>query len=155
MDMSFRMVGAITAGLFVILILIVSGQVFWRYVLQSPIFWAEEFARILYVWMIMMALIISTKEGSQASVDLITKFIFRKNIGKVFAALFVHICEFFFSIFLVIYGFKLSHFVSEQVFPALDISYSIQYLAVPVSGIFLVLISIVKCVDSIQNKVRR
>jgi len=144
-----RIVYTLTFLLFTVLICIVFAQVFWRYALQSPIFWAEEFARILYVWMIMLALVISMDEGSQASVDLLTKKLFCSRGGRISADLFVNMCMLLFSIVLVIYGFRLSHFVAEQVFPALDISYSVQYLAVPVSSTFLVLIFFTKILHTI------
>jgi TRAP-type C4-dicarboxylate transport system permease small subunit len=141
-----------TCILFAVLILVVFGQVFWRYVLQSPLFWAEEFARILFIWLIMLALVISLHEGSQASVDFFTKLVFRNRLSKAFSSIFVHFSVLFFSLFLLIYGFKLSFFVREQVFPALEISYSIQYLAVPISSIFLVLISAMKILDAIPRQ---
>ena len=140
--------------LFTILILIVFAQVFWRYVLQSPIFWAEEFARILFIWLVMLALVISMDEGSQASIDVLTKLMFTGKNGLMVISLFINVCVLVFSGILVGYGFNLSFFVYGQVFPALDIPYTVQYIAVPVSGIFLILVGIKGIFDAFRIPVQ-
>ena len=75
-----RMLGGIdwVAALLVILIMagmvvVVSTQVFLRYVLNLSLDWAEEISRLLFVWSIFLAIPLGIKSGSHLSVVLLTE----------------------------------------------------------------------------------
>lgn len=127
---------------FIALIVIVAAQVFWRYVFRDPIFWAEEFARILFVWLIMMSLIISYEEGSQATVEVFVKILFPTGKHALRIEKIIHWLVAVFCFFLVWKGVELTKFVYFQTFSALDVTYSIQYAAVPICSFFVVLVCI-------------
>lgn len=66
------------AALLVILIMagmvvVVSAQVFLRYVLNLSLDWAEEISRLLFVWSIFIAIPLGIKRGAHLSVVLLTE----------------------------------------------------------------------------------
>jgi TRAP-type transport system small permease protein len=66
------------AALLVILIMagmvvVVSTQVFLRYVLNLSLDWAEEISRLLFVWSIFLAIPLGIKRGSHLSIVLLTE----------------------------------------------------------------------------------
>ena len=38
-----------------LLLIVMSAQVLWRYVFNDPIYWSEELARYLFVWLTFLA----------------------------------------------------------------------------------------------------
>lgn len=47
-------------------------QVFFRYVLNSPLIWSEECARYTFVWIVMLGLGYNVRTGNNISVSLLT-----------------------------------------------------------------------------------
>ncbi|WP_022870147.1 TRAP transporter small permease [Yaniella halotolerans] len=60
----------IAVALAILILAIMVTQVFFRYVLEDPIMWAEELARYSYVWMVFLAAIFVTAEHSHVTVTL-------------------------------------------------------------------------------------
>lgn len=52
-----RIVEAITLVEFIAMVIIVLLQVFFRYVLKLSVPWTEEFARVLYIWVIFLGIV--------------------------------------------------------------------------------------------------
>jgi len=62
----------------VLLLVVTSAQVFWRYVFNNPIIWAEEFARINFVWLTFLTGCIAFQQGKHMAVDLLPPYLRRK-----------------------------------------------------------------------------
>ncbi|HHX36360.1 MAG TPA: TRAP transporter small permease subunit, partial [Clostridiaceae bacterium] len=56
-----------------VMAIIVAIQVIWRYFLNSPLVWAEEFARYCLVWISFLGSAVALKEGKLAAVDIFVK----------------------------------------------------------------------------------
>ncbi len=57
------LVKACSVTIFVIMMGAMVVQVIFRYLLNSPIVWIEEFARFMFIWMIYLGAIISMEQG--------------------------------------------------------------------------------------------
>jgi TRAP-type transport system small permease protein len=55
------------------MVVVVSAQVFLRYVMNLSLDWAEEISRLLFVWSIFLAIPLGIKRGSHLSVVLLTE----------------------------------------------------------------------------------
>ncbi len=55
--------------LFLLIIACVSLQVFYRYVLNSPLTWSEELARLAFMWMLFLGLCLAEKDNIHIAVD--------------------------------------------------------------------------------------
>lgn len=55
--------------LFIVIIVCVSLQVFFRYLLNDPLIWSEEVARLSFLWMVFLGLGIAERDHSHIAVD--------------------------------------------------------------------------------------
>jgi len=49
-------------------------QVFFRYVVQAPLFWSEELARFLLIWSVFAGATFAFRHRTHMSIDLILRF---------------------------------------------------------------------------------
>ncbi len=139
-----------------ILVIDVVWGVFTRYVLghQSP--WTEELARLLLIWVSLLGASIGFIRKSHLGVDyFVNKLNERwRDIGQIIVYLLVAI----FAYFVLIYGgsrLVSSALRNSQPTPALNLQMGYVYLAVPISGFFIVIFSIeniIETVNSLLNK---
>lgn len=59
-------------GLVAVIILVVSAQVFLRYLFNSSIGWADEVSRLAFVWSIFMAIPLCVREGLHIGLQIVT-----------------------------------------------------------------------------------
>jgi TRAP-type C4-dicarboxylate transport system permease small subunit len=55
--------------LFTIIIVCVSLQVFYRYILNDPLTWSEELARFSFMWMVFLGLGLAERDNQHIAVD--------------------------------------------------------------------------------------
>ena len=60
----------LTAGMLVVMLVIVMMQVVFRYLLNNPIGWAEEVSKTLMVWSAFLLAPVAYREGINVSIDL-------------------------------------------------------------------------------------
>ena len=63
---------AAVVGLFFAMTVTVLIQVFFRFVLQSPLRWTEELARYLMIWLVLLASSIAMRNRAHLQVDVLT-----------------------------------------------------------------------------------
>lgn len=63
---------AVVVILFLAMTVTVLIQVFFRFVLQSPLRWTEEMARYLMIWLVLMASAVAMRNKSHLQVDVLT-----------------------------------------------------------------------------------
>ena len=124
-------------GLGLLMIGVVATQVFFRYVLNYSLFWSEELARYLLVWLTFLGATVAYRRRAHPRIDLFTTRLkprFRRitTIGAHCVAMA------FFSV-LIVYGAQFTYFVRLQISPALQIPKWTVMLVLPLSGIILLL----------------
>lgn len=115
-------------------------QVASRYLLGNPPSWTEELARYLQVWLVLLAAPICLARGMHLSVDYLTPKLPAGPRFLVRTAVLIGIAMF--SLVLAVYGVRLLRVAALQVSPALGISMVWPYLAVPVSGAMMTVVSV-------------
>jgi TRAP-type C4-dicarboxylate transport system permease small subunit len=139
-----------------ILVIDVVWGVFTRYVLghQSPL--TEELARMLLIWVSLLGASVAFIRKSHLGVDYFVNKLNEqwRNIGQIVVYLLVAV---FAGIVLVYGGCRLvySAYLNGQPSPALGWEMYKIYLAVPISGFFIVIFSIetiIETVNSLLNK---
>lgn len=116
---------------------IVAVQVFSRYVLNHSLFWSEELARLLLIWLTFLGATVAYYHQAHPGVD----GLFRRLPGswQICAALTVHLAEMALFLVMIVSGAEFAWFVKRQITPALNLSKWVVMAVVPVSGgIFLV-----------------
>ncbi len=126
-----------------VLVLDVVWQVFTRYVLKNPSSWTEEFATFLMIWVGMLGASVALNRGAHLGIDyFVSKLSAKKTL---YVALFAFAVVAAFSLLvLVVGGIQLVSVTLQkgQVSPALGLQMGYVYLAVPISGFFLVFYSV-------------
>jgi TRAP-type C4-dicarboxylate transport system permease small subunit len=133
-----------------VLVLDVVWQVFSRYVLKDPSSWTEELATFLMIWVALLGACVALNRGAHLGIDyFVSKFSARK---RLYTELFVFACIAAFSASVMLLGgIRLARltFRLGQVSPAMGLKMGYVYLAVPISGFFLVLYSVELMIDRI------
>ncbi|MFW6029477.1 MAG: TRAP transporter small permease [Halanaerobiales bacterium] len=125
--------------IFFILTTIVLLQIFFRYVLSESIFWSEEAARYLLIWLVMIA---AAHEMSYAEHIKVTFFREKLSLNyKIYKLINIIIYLVLLFVLLVFLksSYELATRVSRQSSPALRISMLWPYLALPIGGFFMIL----------------
>ena len=130
--------------------LLVAVQVFFRYVLNHSIFWSEELARFLLVWLTFLGATVVYYRGVHASVDFLYE---RLGAGSKRAMnILVHLASLSFFVVMIIYGWQFAHFVRLQVTAALVLPKWIPHGILPLSGAILSFHALVFLWREIKNK---
>ncbi len=126
-----------------ILVLDVIWQVFTRFVLNNPSSWTEELAIILLIWVSLLGASVGFLRFSHLGVDYFVKKLSERN--RAVTDMVVYVLIAFFAGYVMIYGgykIVLMTLMFEQRSAALGIKMGYVYLALPISGFFIVLFSV-------------
>ena len=85
--------------LLVLVIASITTQVFFRYVLRTPLIWIEEVTRIFFIWMIFMGSIVAHSKMAHPRVEFFTEKFF-PDFTKIFIKILLNAS---------IMGFSCSH----------------------------------------------
>lgn len=135
-DIIYRILLEYAKLVLLVIVVIVSAQVFSRKVLNTSIRWSEEVALLLMVWMAFISMAI----GVEKDLHIAIVMFFNKFPKKVqFVITKVNtIATLFFGIILVVYGSRLVASTMSSTLPATQWPAGILYLMMPVSGVFIV-----------------
>lgn len=109
-----------------------------RYIFPGQSTWTEELARLLLVWVGMLASAFAYGEKAHLSIDLMTMKL-HKDARRI-AAVSAGIACFFFAVYVMIWGgiqLTTERFHAQQVLPALQVSRGWVYLSVPIAGLLI------------------
>ena len=62
----------VTSVIFCSMMIVVTAQIVMRYALNSPLFWSEEFARYVYVWLVFIGSAYCVTQDKHVAVTLVT-----------------------------------------------------------------------------------
>lgn len=122
-------VSVLTLAAYLVVVLL---QVFYRYVLNDSIFWAEEFVRASMVWGVMLASALVAAQRGHIRVELLESWLpaaGRRAVGFVANALTLAFC-----LILAYAGIELVERTWFQRSPMLDIPKWWVYVAIPVGA---------------------
>lgn len=107
-------------------------QVFFRFVVKSPLTWSEELIRYIFVWTTFLGVPVGVDRDGHASFDVLGKRVPQeyKSWYKIFLLLLAGIM---FVVFIVL-GIPFSMKNLAQLTPAMHIPYAYVIAAVPTGG---------------------
>ena len=121
---------------------IVALQVFCRYGLNRSLFWSEELARYLMVWLTFLGATTAYRRRMHPGVDVLTARM-PPGLRRGFALL-VHLISITFFSAMVVCGVEFAHFVRLQISPALGLPKWIVLGAIPVAGTVLLFHALIR-----------
>jgi TRAP-type C4-dicarboxylate transport system permease small subunit len=122
---------------FIFMIIISFLQVFFRYVLNSPLFASEEIARLFAVWLTFLGSSVAIRYREHISVD-IAYIRVSPKVQRIFDLL-TDIFLFVFHVFLIVEGTKLSYMFRKFESHALRFSMSFFFSALPITACFILI----------------
>ncbi|CAH0189825.1 TRAP transporter small permease [Peribacillus sp. Bi134] len=154
---------------FIIAFLSTVYQVFSRFILQSMMLkkalpmvdfsifnltWIEELIRYLFVWIVFLGIGIVYKSKGHAQVEILHHYLPEIFKNKLLA--FIEIVNSFLFLFLIVYGWSILKFTSQQISPSLGINMTFIYGAVLICSLTCLIHSSVHLLGlvSIKNVIK-
>lgn len=134
-----------------ILVIDVLWQVFTRFILKNPSSWTEELATFLLIWVALLGAAVALGRGAHLGIDYFVNRLPERT--RLWTEVFVFCCIAAFSLLVMVLGgtdLVLTTFRRHQISPALHLDMGYVYLAVPISGCFLTLYSVIGLVERLS-----
>ncbi len=129
---------------------IVVVQVFARYVLNHSLFWSEELARYLLVWLTFMGASVAYHKGVHPGVDVC--FARLSICWQRVATVGIHMVSLLLFGVMVVKGAAFAWFVRFQISPALSLPKWVLMGIVPLAGVVLMVHGVRFLLDAIQGE---
>ena len=140
----------IATALFFLILILTFASVFFRYILNDSIIWAEEVIRYTFIWMFFLCMPEATRTGAHIALDLFPARL--KGKPKTIVNTLIEILNITFLAMIVFYGMKITMINMSQSSAALRIPYGCVYLALPVGGALMLFFSVYRMVRILRNK---
>lgn len=105
-------------------------QVFFRYVMNSPLYWSEEIARYAFVWLVFIGAAIASKRGTHIGVDYFVMHL--PELPKKFLAIFVNLLVLAFIAYVIYMSMGVIKSNMTQLSPAIRIPMGYVFMAIPI-----------------------
>lgn len=116
---------------------VVAVQVFFRYGLNQSLFWSEELARYLLVWLSFLGASVAYRRKAHPGIDLLQAKM-PATLQRL-SAITVHLASLALFIVMIVYGYRFAYFVRLQISPALYLPKWIVFSIIPISGFILMI----------------
>lgn len=117
--------------------LIVANQVFFRYALNQSLFWSEELARYLLVWLTFLGATVAYRRKVHPGIDVL--FTRMAPAVQKASAVLTHVASMALFAVMILYGYQFAYFVRLQISPALYLPKWIILSIIPLSGVILMI----------------
>ena len=129
---------------------IVAVQVFFRYGLNQSLFWSEELARYLLVWLTFLGASCAYYRNAHPGVDIVYSRMPPQLRQK--CTLLIHGVSIGLFAVMIVYGYQFAHFVRLQTTPALQLPKWLVFAIIPISGSILLIHGISFLIDSMRGR---
>ena len=138
-----KQISLFVVALMILLSILLSVSVFYRYVLNDSIYWSNEVARYMLVYIVFLGATMAHKHKSHIRIDIILGSLSHKNkkyIEMLIGGLFI-----FFWILVLMGSLKLLPLFLMQKTATLEIPFAYPFAALPISACIWILY----CADDI------
>ena len=152
LDCSLEVLVMVVVGVLVVDVL---WQVFTRFILKNPSTWTEELAVFMLIWVSLLGAAVALNRGAHLGIDYFVGKLSRRK--KLYTEIFVFLCISTFSLCVMVIGgidLVAGTLQLQQESPALQVKVGYVYLAIPISGFFLVLYSVIALVERLAELFR-
>jgi len=124
--------------------------VFFRYVLSSPIFWADELSLYLFCWATFLGASLAVKRSDMAAVTFLLNRLSER--GRILGSLVIQLSILFFAVVMGYYStvWIMSPSVMNLLSPALSMKMWKLYLIVPISMLCMAIFTVEHMVHQLQ-----
>lgn len=144
-----RQISLFVVLLMMLLSLLLSVSVFYRYVLNDSIYWSNEVARYLLVYIVFFGATMAHKHKAHIRIDIVLGILSNKN--KKSLEIMIGVLFLFFWVLVVVGSIKLLPLFAMQKTATLEIPFVYPFAALPLSA----LIWISYCIDDIFKELMK
>ncbi len=130
----------ITLILLTVLLLVVGGQVFSRYLLNHSLFWSEELARYLFVWLVFLSAAMVLRRDGHIQVSFFVERL-RPGVRRAIAIL-VNLLLLWFAATILVQSIRLAGMVWTVPTAAMEIPWTLVYLGIVLGMTAMVLVTL-------------
>jgi TRAP-type C4-dicarboxylate transport system permease small subunit len=126
----------VVAALVATICVMVAAQVIYRYAVQEPIVWSEEFTTLCYQWLSYLGAALAVRYRAHYGVDFLVRFLgppLRRALEWV-----EHAVVWSLAAFMVFYGWRIVESSWLQMYPTLPFSVGTGYLVLPIAGVLFI-----------------
>ena len=136
-----KTLGVISVGLFALLVIIVSWQVWARQVQNEPSAWSETLSRYIFIWLALLGSALVFGERGHIAIDILARRLPRRVQRPL--AIVVQLIVIAFTLYVLVWGgWRASMLAMDQNLSGLPTTIGPWYLVMPLAGVVIILYSI-------------
>ncbi|MCX5906312.1 MAG: TRAP transporter small permease [Deltaproteobacteria bacterium] len=135
------------------LVVLIGLEVFFRYVVGSALSWPEEVAGIVFVWFTLLGIALVMREDEHIAFDYLMKHS-PPVVGKIIMAFSLLVIQIY-ALTMIYYGYSYARTFSFETTPAARINLLWLNLSLPVSGLLIIIYSLLKVVELFKSPGRK
>ena len=124
------------AILMVALAVVVSIQVFNRFVLQTPLAWSEDLAMLLYQWVVFVGAALGVKRMRHFGIELVVRQFPERIRHRV--ELVTPLVMLIVALVMIVQGYNILTLNIHRTFATMDLSYTWAFLPIPLGGVLII-----------------
>jgi TRAP-type transport system small permease protein len=132
-----KLLRVVVATLVATIAVMVAAQVVFRYAVQEPIVWSEEFTTLCYQWLTYLGAALAVRYRAHFGVDFVVRLLgpaWKRTLEWI-----EHAVIWLLALFMVVYGWRIVESSALQMYPTLPFSVGTGYLVLPIAGVLFVL----------------
>jgi TRAP-type C4-dicarboxylate transport system permease small subunit len=130
-----RLIEAACATAVVALTVIVTLQVFNRFVLKTPLAWSEDLAMLLFQWVVFLGAALGVKRMRHFGIELVVRR-FPERLRHAVELLTPAVMAIV-ALVMIVQGWTILTFNTTRVFSSMDLTYIWAFLPIPLSGVLI------------------
>lgn len=150
MDRVNMVIGWLLALLLGVMTVLITWQVFARFVVGDSLTFSEEVARFLMIWITLLGAAYAMRQGTLIAVELLPDIL--SGTAEKVIRMIAHVLSLVFYLILIVFGWEIAQSVSFQRAPATGISMFWPMIGVCIGGLFLFLNTIVVFIEEVIGK---
>lgn len=132
------------------MLFVIFGQVIARYVFHNSLVFSEELARYLFVYVVFFGAATIMRNNGHIIMEALTSQL-KGKVAK-YTQIIAFLCTLLFLIIIFYYGIRMTMISSNQISPALRISMSYVYIAMPIAAFIMICNTLVLIYDTLKSK---
>ncbi|QQE77932.1 TRAP transporter small permease [Alicyclobacillus sp. SO9] len=132
-----RLVEWIGAYLMVVMVIIVTWQVFSRYVLNASPSWSDETVLMLMTWFGFLSIVIGFRRREHLAISLLVTHLPLRV--QWFVEKVVDVLVIGFGVLLLVEGYRFTVMTWKAVMPVTQMPQGLQYIVIPITGLLTII----------------
>lgn len=137
---------------FALMVVLVTWQVFTRYIAGRPSSWSEELVSYMFAWMALFGASLTVGQRGHMNIPVVVEMTNHKT--QKFLAILSEVIIFIFSLVVLVWGgISITDLAMGQMTSALGVPIGVFYIALPVSGVLNMIYSLINIYEITSGEI--